>query len=332
MAVTPSSIARSLLGLLRDPVRLAMDLFKVMIPVIVCVRILQQLDLIRFLALPLGPVMTLVGLPPEMGLVWATAMLNNLYGGIAVLLSLVDDAPVNSAQMTVLCSMMLVAHTLPIELKIARLSGPRLVFQAVSRLGCALLLGWMLHVAYGGLGLLEGPANILMAPPAQSQLQEQPWPAWALGQCRNLISIFLIILCLFLLMRLLHRVRAIELMNRMLRPLLRLLGIGPEASAVTVIGLTLGVTYGGGLIIHEARSGKLSKEDVFFSLTLMGLSHALVEDTLLMLMAGGHISGVLWARLVFSLAVVGLIVRLTARLPRAFCDRFLWGEPSGKGG
>jgi hypothetical protein len=332
MAQALSLIARSAVVLLRDPVRLALDLFKVMIPVIVCVRILQQLDLIRFLALPLGPVMKLVGLPPEMGLVWATSMLNNLYGGIAVLLSLVNEAPVTAAQMTVLCSMMLVAHTLPIELKIARLSGPRLMFQGLCRLGCALLLGWLLHLAYGRLGLLEGPADILMAAPAHGPPHEQPWPAWALGQCRNLISIFLIILCLFLLMRLLHKVRGIELMNRMLRPLLRLLGIGPEASAVTVIGLTLGITYGGGLIIHEARSGKLSKEDVFYSLTLMGLSHALVEDTLLMLMAGGHISGVLWGRLVFSLLVVGLLVRLTAWLPRAFSDRFLWGDPSGKRG
>jgi hypothetical protein len=120
-------------------------------------------------------------------------------------------------------------------------------------------------------------------------------------------------------------------MNRMLSPLLKLLGIGPKASAVTVIGLTLGVTYGGGLIIHEARSGHLKKEDVFYSLTLMGLSHALIEDTLLMMMVGGHASGVLWARVVFSLVVIGLIVRISRRLPAAFSDRFLWGEPKSGG-
>ncbi|MBW1817592.1 MAG: hypothetical protein JRJ60_10580, partial [Deltaproteobacteria bacterium] len=288
MSPNTPGIARALFGLVRDPVKLTIDLFKVMIPIIVVVRVLQQLGAIRYIALPLGPVMEVVGLPGEMGLVWATAMLNNLYGGIAVLLSLSETTPLTTAQMTVLCTMMLVAHTLPIELKIAQLSGPRLLFQAVCRLGSAMLLGWMLFAIYRHGQFLQVPAAILIAGRGGSPPNEQTWAEWALNQTQNLISIFIIILCIFLLMRLLEKIRVIELMNRMLRPLLRLLGIGHKASAVTVIGLTLGVTYGGGLIIREARSGKLKKEDVFYSLTLMGLSHALIEDTLLMIMVGGH--------------------------------------------
>jgi hypothetical protein len=69
------------------------------------------------------------------------------------------------------------------------------------------------------------------------------------------------------------------------------------------------------------------KKDVFYSMTLMGLSHALIEDTLLMIMVGGHLSGILWARLAFSLLAVTLLVKISARLPGAFCDRFLWGPP-----
>jgi hypothetical protein len=322
-----SSPLSELTGLFSDAFKLSLDLFKIMIPVIIAVKILQELDLIKYLATPLGPVMKVVGLPAEMGLVWATAILNNLYGAIVVLLSLVKDTPISTAQATVLCVMMLVAHTLPIELKIAQTSGPRLMFQAFCRLISALLIGWLLHIFYSRSGLLQEPVNILFRPETKSLSGEEPLSLWALGEVQNLLSIFLIILGLFLLMRLLQKLKIIDAMNRMLSPVLKLMGIGPKASAITVIGLTLGISYGGGLIIHEARSGRVHKKDVFYSLTLMGLSHALIEDTLLMLMVGGRLSGVFWARLAFSLMAVTLLVKITTRLPVAFCDRFLWGPP-----
>ncbi|MCP4664970.1 MAG: hypothetical protein GY849_01285 [Deltaproteobacteria bacterium] len=322
-----SSPIGELKGLFRDALKLSLDLFKIMVPVIIVVKILKELDLITYLAIPLSPLMKAVGLPAEMGLVWATAMLNNLYGAMVVLLSLVKDVPISTAQVTVLCAMMLVAHALPIELKIAQLSGPRLMFQAFCRLGSALLLGWMLHIFYSRLGLLQQPVDIIFRPDDKILSHKESLASWAAGEAQNLLFIFFIILGLFLLMRILKKLRIIDAMNRMLSPVLKLMGIGPKASAITVIGLTLGISYGGGLIIHEARSGRAHKKDVFYSLTLMGLSHALIEDTLLMVMLGGRLSGVLWARLAFSLLAVTLLVQISARLPAGFCDRFLWGPP-----
>ena len=90
---------------------------------------------------------------------------------------------------------------------------------------------------------------------------------------------------------------------------------------------TLGVSFGGGLIIHEARSGHIDKKDVFFSLTLMGLSHSLIEDTLLMVMVGGHLSGLICARLIFSILAVALLVKISVHLPGTFCDRVFWAVP-----
>ena len=57
-------------------------------------------------------------------------------------------------------------------------------------------------------------------------------------------------------MRILYAIKVIDLMNKILRPVLKLIGIGPKASAITVIGLTMGLSYGGGLIINEARDRK----------------------------------------------------------------------------
>ncbi len=312
-------------ALARDALSVSYLLFRVMIPVLIAVKVLKELGLIRYLAVPLEPFMALVGLPAEMGLVWATAMLNNIYSSIVVLLTLVDDAPLTTAQATVLGTMILVAHSLPVELKIAQKSGPRLLFQATVRIGSALLVGWVLHLVYTAFALYQEPASTLLNPEAGAG--EETLLVWAIDQGKRLTSIFGIIVGLLLLMRVLERFRITELMDRVLRPVLRLMGIGPKASTIAIIGVTLGISYGGGLIIQEARSGRIDKRDVFYALTLMGLAHSLFEDTMLMVMVGGHLTGLLLARSLLAVTAVFAMVRLSARLPPSFCDRWMWGEP-----
>lgn len=321
-------LARAALDTAREAALLCLTLFKVMIPIIVGVKILSELDLIRYLAEPLAPVMGLMGLPGATGLVWATAMLNSIYSGIIVYLSLAQDVPLTAAQMTVLCSVLLVAHNLPVEVGIARRSGPRFLFQLAARVAGALALGMLLHHFYSAFGLLQEPARVLLSQDPARTASGASLASWALGEARNLASIAGVVLALVAVMRVLTAIRAVELINAALRPVLRMLGIGPKASAITVIGLTLGLAYGGGLIIREAQSGVVDRRDVFFSLTLMGLCHSLIEDTLLMVMLGGHLSGILWGRLAFSLLATALLVRATALLSPAFCDRHLWGRPA----
>ena len=99
-------------------------------------------------------------------------------------------------------------------------------------------------------------------------------------------------------------------MHWLLSPLLLLLGLSKQASNITIIGITLGLSFGGGLLIKEAESGKLSPKDIFISMALLALCHSLIEDTLLIMLLGAHISGVLWGRLAFSLVFVALMSHL----------------------
>lgn len=321
------NIGKATLETIKQGAKASLELFKVMVPVIILVKVLHALDLIDTLARPLGPVMELVGLPAEMGLVWATAMLNNIYTAMIVFMPLNAQDPVTTAQATVLGVMVLVAHGLPIELSIARKSGPRILFQLVTRVGGALLLGWMLHNGYASSGTLQEQATVLLAPQQQA---DPTLITWALGEMRNLFSIFLIVTTLMGCMRILEALGVITLMNKLLRPVLKIIGIGPKASAITVIGLGLGISYGGGLIINGAKSGDIDRRDVFYSLTLMGLTHSVIEDTILLLTLGGHISGLLWGRLGFTLVFVALLVQVARRLPTSFGDTFFWGPPDAR--
>jgi hypothetical protein len=301
-------------AVLKRSVRISLELYKIMVPIIIGVKILQELGLVAWLALPLKPVMHLVGLPPEMGLVWATAMFNNIYSGMIVFVSLAGDHALSVAQVTVLCTMILVAHSLPLELQIVRKSGPRIGFQALLRIVGALVLGWLLARLYAWGGWLQEPNVILWQP----QPESANLLAWALGQVQNLAMIFVIIVVLNAAMRILTAIGLTGLCVRLLAPVLRMLGIGPEAGTLTIVGMVMGLSYGGGMIMHEAHSGKVPPKDIFSSLSLMGLSHSVFEDTLLMAVLGAHSSGLLWGRVVFTLVVVALLVRVVSWLGDEF--------------
>ena len=308
----------------RETTDACLQLFKVMIPILILVKILQELDIIKYLAWPLEPLMGILGLPAEMGLVWATTLINNIYTGMIVLASFTGEAPLTSAQATVLGVLMLVAHGLPVETAIADRSGARFLFQCCVRMAGAFVLAWLLHLIYSATGTLNTPAVMLFQ--SDPTAGTGSLMAWAIGQAKNLLSIFCIIFALISIMRVLRAIGAIDLMNRILRPVLNLIGIGPKASAITVIGLTMGLSYGGGLIINEARNGVLSKEDVFYSLTFMGLCHSLIEDTLLIALIGGHMSGAFWGRLIFAVLAMALIVQIVRRVPERARTAYLWAE------
>jgi len=304
----------------REAAGVSFILFRIMVPVVVAVKILDELSLVRYIAAAFQPLMGLVGLPGEMGLVWATAVITNMYGGIVVFASIAPGLQMTTAQITVIACMILVAHSMPVETTIARKSGVRIRFMIPFRLLSALAFGFTLHTVFSLGGLLQGRGRILWEASAGGGDLDD----WALSQLRNMATIFLIVLVLIVLMKVLDRLGVTALLNRMLGPVLTSIGIGRSAATVTIFGMVLGISYGGGLIIRDVRSGKLPDRDVFFSMALMGLSHAIVEDTLLMMSLGGHVSGVLFARVLFTWVVIWALVRIVGRMPeKSFC-RYLF--------
>lgn len=305
-----------------ETLRASRDLYVVMVPVIVAVKVLQELDWVRYVALPLEPLMRLVGLPAEMGLAWAAGLLNGVYSGLIVLMQLAQGRaePLSVAQVTTLSLLILIAHGLPVECGIAHRCGARFFGQCALRFGTALLCGVLYHALTETFGLHPEAAAIpLPSLPADPSLLD-----WALGELRNLAAISGVIFVLMLMMKLLRASGVLDLVTRAIAPVMRLVGIGSEASAITVVGMTLGLSYGSGVILQEVRKGVLPQRDVFFALSLMGVCHSLIEDTLVLMLVGAELGGLLWLRLAVSLAVVAALVRLVRLVPETAARRFLW--------
>lgn len=307
-----------------NSIKTCKELLVIIIPISIITRFLDLFGFIEHIGIALSPVMSIVGLPGSMGIVWATCMITNMYAGIIVFAALAPEAGLTIAQVTVLSTMILVAHSLPIEIRISQKAGPRLRFIAPLRIFGALLIGFLLNQSYKAFNYLQEPNQALWTPAAK----DSSWMGWAKGELTNFVWIFLIIFTLLLSMKILDKIGVIDLLKKMLEPVLRVLGMSSAALPITMIGMTLGIGYGGGLIIQEAKNGSMTKFDIFYSLALMSLCHSLVEDTLLMVVIGGHISGIIWGRILFTFIVIFILGKIMKKVPDSMFNKYFFREQS----
>ncbi|UCF49809.1 MAG: hypothetical protein JSU91_08680 [Thermoplasmatales archaeon] len=303
---------------LKDAGLTTLTLLKILIPVSIIVKILSEFGAIEIIGNYLSHAMGVVGLPGEFGLVWATAMLTNIYGAIVVLFTLSLTSTYTVAQITVLGGMMLFAHALPIEARIAQKAGVKLWFTLFLRILGAIAFGFVLNIIFSTFNLFQNESHMIWQPDIIDPTLFQ----WILDQIKYYFLIFLIILSLVTLMRILKKTGLINRLNIFLKPGLELLGMSKNAAPVTIIGMTLGLAYGGGLIIREVKSNVLSKKDTFLSLSLMGLSHSLIEDTLLILSIGATLFGVLFARVMFTILIITILIRIINRLSKKTFEKY----------
>lgn len=290
-----------------------------MIPTLIIVKVLEELGAVKYISLLLAPLMQLVGLPEEAAIVWAGTILTTTYTGMVLFFNAFQDNPLTIAQTTVLTTMMLFAHSLPIELAITRKAGLKILYGLFIRLCLGFVAGFILHHIYSFFQLLQGETQLIWQPSSE----EVGLVGWAIAQVESFFYIFLIISVLVFGLKLLRLVGIESLLIWLLTPFLKVIGISKNAASFTLVGVTLGVSFGGGLLIDEAKKGHIEKKDMFLSLSLLCLCHSLIEDTLLMLVLGGDLSGILLFRLVFSFIVMLFVARLYAMLSATKREKYL---------
>lgn len=277
-----------------------------MIPVIIIVKILSELGAIDLISRLLSPLMGLMGLPGEAALIWAAAIFTNLYSAIAALLAIYPDPVLSVQQMTVLTTLMLVCHALPIELALCEKVGGSFRLMAPLRFFGALLLGILLHLIYSSFNQTSDIAVVNWV----AQRSDENLIDWTYNQVINLLFVPCVLTGLLILVRLFDLLGINRLLAIILSPILRLIGISQTAATIAIFGLLAGITFGSGLLLAEARKKAVAPRDIILVLALLSLSHGLIEDTTLMLLMGADIYGILLGRVLFSIAVIAVIARL----------------------
>ena len=287
--------------------------FKIMIPISILIKILQETNAITFIGRLFEPLMYPLGLPGEMSLVWVTAMISNIYGGILALSSIYHSNPLTVAQLTILTTLMLFAHTFLIEIPICKNAGTKILPIFIIRFVGGYICAVFLNLIYSLFDLYQTPVEMPITTSEALTLTQ-----WALTEVQKYITIASIVLILIISLDILERIKVISLINKLLYPIIKLLGISPKVMPLTLIGMTLGLAYGGGLIIAESKEKDISKKDIFLSLALLSLFHSIIEDSLLMIGLGASWTGVLLIRFIFTIIFMLIIVKLVKIIPQKY--------------
>ena len=185
-----------------DIKEICIPLYKILIPFVFIVKLLEISGVIEFLAELIQPLMSLVGLTPELGLVLVTAILVNMYAAIVLFINLIPILDVNVAQVTILTTMILVCHNIPIESAVCKAAGISFTYTAVLRFFSAFLLGFILKLIYFNFELLMDPFDTLVK---LDPLPTEFWP-WLYYQFVNLVYVFFIVCIMVIILEILKKI------------------------------------------------------------------------------------------------------------------------------
>ena len=250
-----------LVNIFQETTKIFWILFKVILPVVIIIRILELIGAIPFLAKFLEPLTSFIGIDGSLGLVWMAAILVNIYAGLAAFASLQAIFDYTIAETTILGLIILIAHSLPIEVAIAKKSRISWIFNLTFRFVNAVIAGKILNLIFTNYNLFNEPNNSILQVPIKDVSNLD----WAISQLQNFFLIFLIIFFIISTINILKTIGIWKFIINTLKIPLSYLGMSEKVANIILIGLTLGISFGGGFLIEESRKNNISKKDIFLS-------------------------------------------------------------------
>jgi len=129
----------------------------------------------------------------------------------------------------------------------------------------------------------------------------------ALGLIKLLLLVFSIIMPLMILLELARHYGFLHKAVRFISATTDRLGYNHDSIYPLLAGIIFGISYGGGVLIGEARTGRIVGNQAFLVATFLALCHALFEDTLLLVSQGAIWWIVIAVRMSVTIFVVFII-------------------------
>lgn len=126
------------------------------------------------------------------------------------------------------------------------------------------------------------------------------------GSLGSVFTIAKVVVPLMLIMEILKDLKILDKLANFLYPITKFLGISKKSSFPLLVGLTLGLAYGAGVIIKSAKEGDMTKRDLYLLMIFLVTCHSVIEDTLIFVAIGA--SGWLLLGIRVPLAVILTII------------------------
>jgi hypothetical protein len=278
---------------IRPALTTSLWLLSITIPVSLAVVLLQYFGILQWMALCMRPVFKLVGLPGESGLVFLTSIFLNIYSAIAV----IGTLSFSIRDITIIAIMCLISHNLIIETAITRKTGSSLAGIIFLRLGMSFVAAWLLNLM---LPVQVNGSHSLFHATLASHSFIEIIQRWAVDSFFLTAKIIIIVAGLMFLQNILNEFGIILYISRGVSPILKLLGLPVSTSFLWIVAYTLGLGYGGAIMIQEVEEGRLTRDEADLLNHHIAVSHSLLEDTLLFVAIGVSAGWIIFPRIVLA--------------------------------
>jgi spore maturation protein SpmB len=273
----------------------AIWLLKLTIPVTFAVFLLDFFGILNVVAGWVAPLFKLIGLSGQASIVLITSFFTNIYSVIAVMTTL----GIGHREGTILAVMCLISHALIVETAIQKRTGSTPWRMVLTRISASFIAAWGLNLLLPG-EMVVANGNLIRETTAFS-------PAlinWLTDMAITTVKIIILVNLLLIIQRILNEFGLIKWILKPFIPLLRLMGLPANTGFLWMIANTLGLSYGGAIMISESEEGKLSKEDADLLNHHIAVSHSQLEDPLLFVAIGYPIFILIWPRIILAIVFV----------------------------
>jgi len=293
----------------RQGLKSGFSLLCIMVPISLLVALLNWTGLLGIISNAISPAFRYFGLPGSAALSFVTGTLLNCYSAIAIMITL----PLTPREITILSLMVLFSHNLPLEASVQKKTGSSALFMVLYRLGTAIAGGICMNLLLPGkaafsAGAGQAASTAAFAVPFMSMLL-----TWAHGSLSLIVKVMLIIMGLMILNRFLKESGAAHHLSRILAPVLKLFGLSEEAGFLFIVANTLGLAYGGGVMLAEKEEGRISDQGIRELNVFVATCHSLLEDTLLFIAIGASGFWIIVPRLVVGGGAVWVYRAVTSK-------------------
>ncbi len=290
-------VKQQIIESIKPSAKSALWLLKMMLPIMLGVSMLDYFGFIEMISGYTTPLFNLLGLDGRAAFVYITSVLASIYSAIGVMTLFGFEL----REVTIMASMCLIAHNLIIEGAIQSRSGVSLWGVTLLRIGSSLLCGYLLNLILPSD--MAGRVYLDMASDRAETLL-QVFSIWFSTSVKLSLKVILIIYSLNVLQNIMKAMNLLDLITRSIWPLLTLLGLPRSTSFLWVVANTLGLTYGGAIIIEEYSKGQMPRRDASLLNISLAQTHSLLEDTVLFVSLGVGLLWVVVPRLILSIITV----------------------------
>lgn len=290
-------IIKSIHNALKQGMKTTIWLLKLTIPVSFAVLLLKYFGILDIIAGVTEPVFKQIGLPGVAAVVLITSIFTNIYSVVAVLTTL----SIGEREGTILAVMCLVAHNLIIETAIQKKTGSSAIRIVIIRLlGAFLIAGFLNFILPGRFQDMAFSGSEI------NQSFPTVFTNWSIDIFYTILKIIILVNLLMILQKLLDEFKIIDYLVKPFTPLMKLFGLPEGTTFLWIVANTLGLAYGGAIMISQTEEGKLDKEESDLLNHHIAVSHSQLEDPLLFVALGYSYFIMFFPRILLAMLFVWL--------------------------